>query len=92
MEADLANANARASRLSTRVQQLEARLSRQLSERAWQESGLGVPADIADLQATITRLEQQAVELRRSLEDREAELEAARAANRDLTRALNQRG
>ncbi|WP_234351350.1 hypothetical protein [Streptomyces sp. XY413] len=90
--ADLANANARASRLSTRVQQLEARLSRQLSERAWQESGLGVPADIADLQATITRLEQQAVELRRSLEDREAELEAARAANRDLTRALNQRG
>lgn len=34
LEADLANANARAARLSTRVQQLEARLSRQLGEQA----------------------------------------------------------
>ncbi|MCX4460034.1 hypothetical protein OOK58_50475 [Streptomyces sp. NBC_01728] len=40
---------------------------------------------------TITRLEQQNVDLTASLEEREAELEAAREANRQLTRALNQR-
>ncbi|MET9210103.1 MULTISPECIES: hypothetical protein [Streptomyces] len=92
LHADLANANARAARLTARVQQLEQHLSRQLGERAWRESGMGVPTDVAELQSTITRLEQRAVGLTRDLEERQAELEAARAANRELTRALNQRG
>ena len=39
---------------------------------------------------TITRLEQQNVDLTASLEESEAELEAAREANRQLTRPLNQ--
>ncbi|MGW4603491.1 hypothetical protein ACWENS_09475 [Streptomyces sp. NPDC004532] len=42
-------------------------------------------------QRTIIRLEQQTVDLKLLLEEREAELEAAREANRQLTRALNQR-
>ncbi|MFI1647290.1 hypothetical protein ACH4XT_10140 [Streptomyces avidinii] len=92
LQADLANANARASRLSARVRQLECRLSRHLGEQAWRASGLGPPTDVGDLQTTITRLEQTNTELKRMLEDCQGELDAARAANRDLTRALNQRG
>ncbi|AZP23009.1 hypothetical protein EJC51_47270 [Streptomyces aquilus] len=92
LQADLANANARATRLAARVRHLEEHLSRQLGERAWHESGLSAPADIAELHAAVTHLEQRTVELSRDLEERQAELEAARAANRELTRALNQRG
>ncbi|WP_245236101.1 DUF6262 family protein [Streptomyces durhamensis] len=91
LQADLANANARAARLSARVQQLENRLSQALGEQVWRESGLGATADVEELQQTVTRLEQQMVEVRASLEERSAELEAAREANRQLTRALNQR-
>ncbi|MET8102172.1 hypothetical protein ABZV29_37945 [Streptomyces sp. NPDC005236] len=56
---------------------------------AWRASGIAAPTDVAELQARITYLEQHAVDLARSLEERQAELDAARAANRDLTRALN---
>ncbi|MEU6806152.1 hypothetical protein [Streptomyces neyagawaensis] len=38
-----------------------------------------------------SRLEQQTVDLKAALEERGAELEAGRDANRQLTRALNQR-
>ncbi|MDT0459201.1 DUF6262 family protein [Streptomyces sp. DSM 41527] len=92
LHADLANAGARAARLAARVQQLEKRLSHVLGEQAWRESGLGAPADIDEHRRTITQLEQQNVELASRLEEQEGELEAARAANRELTRALNQRG
>jgi hypothetical protein len=60
--------------------------------KAWQESGLGAPADIDELQRKITRLEQHNVELTSALEETRSDLDAAREANRDLTRALNQRG
>lgn len=91
LQADLANAQARNTRLVARVQQLEKRLSEALGRQVWRESGLGAPADVEELQRTITRLEQQTLDLKASLEEREAELEAAREANRQLTRALNQR-
>ncbi|WP_406405766.1 hypothetical protein [Streptomyces sp. NBC_01643] len=58
--------------------------------RASLQSGLGAPADIEGLQQTITRLEQGTTELTVALEEREAELEAAREVNRQLTKALNQ--
>jgi hypothetical protein len=91
LQADLANAQARNTRLVAHVQQLEKRLSEALGEQVWRESGLGAPADVGELQRTITRLEQQTVEMKAALEERGAELEAAREANRQLTRALNQR-
>ncbi|MGW1053522.1 hypothetical protein [Streptomyces sp. NPDC002521] len=50
-----------------------------------------LPGGLVFQPQTVTRLEQQAVGLKASLEEREAELEAAREANRQLTRALNQR-
>lgn len=92
LQADLANAQARNARLAARVQQLEKRLSQVLGTQAWQESGLGAPADMDDLQRKITRLEQHNVELACELEAARSDLDAAREANRDLTRALNQRG
>lgn len=92
LQADLANSNTRAASMAARVQQLENHLSRHLGDRAWHDSGLGASPDVAELQSTITRLEQRTTELARALEDRQAELDAARAANRELTRALNQRG
>ncbi|MER7057539.1 MULTISPECIES: DUF6262 family protein [unclassified Streptomyces] len=91
LQADLANAQARNARLTARVQQLEKRLSQALGTQAWQESGLGAPADIDELQRRITRLEQHNVELTSALEEPRSDLDAAREANRDLTRALNQR-
>lgn len=43
-------------------------------------------------QRKITRLEQQVVDVTGHLEECQADLEAARDANRELTRALNQTG
>jgi chromosome segregation ATPase len=89
LQADLLAAHERAARLNTRIQQLEKRLSETLGEQAWQESGLGAPADIDALTQQITHLEQQVIDVRLQLEDRSDELTAARAANRELMAQLN---
>ncbi|UXY24305.1 DUF6262 family protein [Streptomyces cynarae] len=90
LRADLTNALERNSRLTVRVRQLEKRLSESLGETAWKESGLGASADIDQLQRRITLLEQELADIRGQLDERTEELDAARAANRELTRALNQ--
>jgi hypothetical protein len=89
LQADLLAAHDRAIRLNARVQQLEHRLSEALGEQAWRESGLGTPADIDALNQKITHLEQQATDLRLQLEERDEDLAAARAANRELIAQLN---
>ena len=78
LQADLLAAHERAVRLNARVRQLEQRLSGLLGEQAWQQSGLGAPADIDTLNTTITQLEQQAADLRIQLSERDDELAAAR--------------
>jgi hypothetical protein len=90
LHADLAAAQDRHRRQDTRIRQLERKLGEALGEQVWQDSGLGGPTDIEQLQRRITLLEQQVVELRGQLDDRAQELDAARAANRELTRSLNQ--
>ena len=89
LQADLLNAQQRAARLAARVQQLERRLSGLLGEHAWRESGLGAPADIDGLNQQIRALEQQAADLRLQLAERDQDLDAARAANRELMAQLN---
>ena len=89
MQADLTNAHQRAVRLAARVQQLEQRLSETLGEKAWHESGLGVPDDIDQLKQQIGTLEQHTIDLRLQLEEQGDDLAAARAANRELTAQLN---
>jgi hypothetical protein len=87
----LANALDRSHRLAARVRQLETRLSQLLGEKAWHASGLGAPADIDELQRKVNRLEQAQIDFTARLDERAEELKAAREANRELTRALNQR-
>jgi chromosome segregation ATPase len=90
LRADLANALERNKRFAARVRQLEKRLSQALGEAAWAESGLGAPADIDQLQRRTTMLEQDLADIQGRFDERTDEPEAARAANRELTRALNQ--
>jgi len=89
LQADLLNAQQRAARLAGRVQQLEHRLSDLLGERAWRESGLGAPVGIDTLEQQNLALEQHIVDLRLQLEERDQDLAAARAANRELMAQLN---
>ncbi len=89
LQADLLAAGERAIRLCSRVRQLEQRLSEALGEQAWHESGLGIPADTTALNQKITHLEQQAIHLRLQLEERDQDLAAARATNRELMAQLN---
>ena len=89
LQADLLNAQQRAARLAARVQQLERRLSSLLGEHAWHESGLGAPDDIDELRQENTALEQRIIDLRLRLDERDEDLAAARAANRELMAQLN---
>jgi predicted nucleic acid-binding Zn-ribbon protein len=66
-------------------------LSQTLGEEAWHKSGLGAPADIDALNQKINHLEQQVTDLRLQLEERDDDLAAARAANRELMAQINVR-
>ncbi len=89
LQADLANAQGQIARQAARIRQLEAKLSQILGEQAWRESGLGAPEDIDKLKRRITELEQETAGLTRQMEERGEELDAARAANRELMAQLN---
>jgi hypothetical protein len=89
LQADLLAAHQRALRLTARIQQLETRLSEALGDQAWRESGLGAPADIDVLNHKIANRDQQVTGLRLELDERDSELAAARAANRELIARLN---
>jgi hypothetical protein len=89
LHSDLLAAQERAIRMAARIRQLEHRLSGALGEQAWQESGLGTPADIDAIEQQATQLEQQVIDLRLQLEERDQDLAAARAANRELMAQLN---
>jgi hypothetical protein len=89
LQADLLAAHERAARLAAHIRQLEQRLSSTLGEQAWRESGLGAPADIDALNHKIVTLEQQVTGLRIQIDERDQDLAAARAANRELMARLN---
>ncbi|MFD3499468.1 hypothetical protein [Streptomyces sp. NPDC058678] len=89
LQADLAHALDRGNRLGARVRHLETKLSELLGEQAWRECGLGAPDDIEQLKSRITALEQQVVDQAGQLEERDQELQAARAADRQLISRLN---
>jgi hypothetical protein len=89
LQADLLNAQHRSVRLVAQVHQLEQRLSEALGEQVWRESGLGAPDDLDQLGRRVTFLEQQSVDLELQLQERSQDLDAARAANRELMTQLN---
>lgn len=87
--ADLANLSDRNARLAGHNALLERRLSEALGEQVWRESGLGGPVDIHALQEQVQLLEQENADLRGKLADHTEDLDAARAANRELMTELN---
>jgi hypothetical protein len=89
LHAELLAAGERATRLTSRIRQLETRLSETLGEQAWHESGLAVTPDIDALNQKITHLQQQTIDLRLQLDECDQDLTAARATNRELMAQLN---
>ena len=71
------------------IQHLEHDSPTLLGEHAWRESGLGAPADIDALHQQIIHLEQQVIDLGLQLDERDQDLAAARAANRELMARIN---
>lgn len=60
-----------------------------LGEQAWRGSGLGAPEDIDKLKRRVIQLAQEVLDLTRQLEERGDELDAARAASREMISQLN---
>jgi hypothetical protein len=90
LKADLANAHGQGHPAGGSVSGSWRRICPSCSaSRAWRESGLGVPADIDQLQRRIIALEQQVVELAGQLEERDQGHAAARQVNRELMSNLN---
>jgi chromosome segregation ATPase len=89
LQADLAGAQAQAARQAAQIRRLERKLSEMLGDQAWRESGLGTPEDVDRLKRRITELEQTVVDLTRQIEESGEELDAARAANREMITQLN---
>lgn len=82
--ADLANLREQNRRLRRQNTDLTARLAEVLGEELFRASGIGRTDDSEALHARVSQLEQQVLDLRQELEERTDDLDAARAANRDL--------
>jgi hypothetical protein len=94
LRTELANVHAAHRRLAAHTRLLEVRLSELLGDEAARAGGLLQPAETADtfqLTQTIQNLERTVDDLRIELADRSDDLNAARAANRALMAANNQR-
>lgn len=89
--ADLANLQEQNQRLRRQNLGLTARLSDALGAEVFHASGIGHPDESGQLRSRITELEQLILDLRQQLEERTDELDAARAANRDLMALANRK-
>ena len=87
--ADLANLREQNQRLRKQNTDLTARLSEVLGEEVFRASGIGHTDDTKALRTRIGQLEQQILDLRQELQERTDDLDAARAANRDLMTLAN---
>ena len=88
---DLANLREQNQRLRKQNTDLTARLSEALGEEVFRASGIGRTDDTEALRAHAGQLEQQLLDLRQELEERTDDLNAARAANRDLMALANRK-
>lgn len=89
--ADLANLRAHNERLRHQNAKLSERLSELLGEQVFGAAGLTRTDETSTLRNRVAELEQQLLDRRQDLQDRDDELAAARAANRDLITTLNGR-
>jgi hypothetical protein len=89
--ADLANLREQNQRLRKQNTDLTARLSEALGEEVFRASGIERSDDSEALRVRVGQLEQQVLDLRQELEERTDDLNAARAANRDLMSLANRK-
>lgn len=89
--ADVANLRAHNERLRHQNTKLSERLSEVLGEQVFHDAGLTRTDEISTLRERVAELEQQLLDCRQDLQEREDELAAARAANRDLISTPNDR-
>ena len=87
--ADAANLREQNQRLRRQNTDLTARLSEVLGEEVFRTSGIGRTDDPEALHTRVGQLEQEVLDLRQELEERTDDLDAARAANRDLMTLAN---
>lgn len=89
--ADLANLHEQNQRLRRQNLSLTTRLSEVTGAEVFRVSGIGSPGETGQLRSRIAELEQHNLDLREQLQERAGELDAARAANRDLMAMANRR-
>ena len=89
--ADLANLHEQNQRLRRQSLTLTARLSEVLGAEVFHASGTGQPDETGQLKTRVAELEQHLLNLRQQLQERTGELDAARAANRDLMALANRK-
>jgi chromosome segregation ATPase len=89
--ADLANLRAHNERLRHQNTKLTERLSEVLGQQVYHDAGLSPTDEIGTLRERVAKLEQQLPDQRHDFQDRDDELAAARAANRELMTRLNSR-
>jgi hypothetical protein len=77
--------------MHTHALQLERRLSEHLGQQTYREAGLGPPPDIDTLHRRVDELLQHNIALQLRLDERDGELTAARAANRERMIKVNSR-
>jgi Family of unknown function (DUF6262) len=87
--ADLASLREHNQRLRRQNIDLTARLSEVLGEEVFQASGIGRTDESGALRTRAGQLEQQMLDLRQELQERTDDLDASRAANRDLMTLAN---
>ncbi len=91
LEADNLNLRETNRRLANHIADLERHLSEYLGEQAFHRTGLGAGQDHTNLEAAIVQLEQQVLDLKHLLEERDEELAAARKAHRQYMANTNRR-
>jgi chromosome segregation ATPase len=89
--ADLANLREHNERLRNQNTKLTERLSEVLGEQVFLDAGITRTDETSTLRTRVAELEDQLLDRRHDLQDRDDELAAARAANRDLITTLNGR-
>lgn len=89
--ADIANLRAHNERLRHQNAKLAERLSEVFGDRVFHDAGLTRTDEIDSLRKRVAELEQQLLDCRQDLQDRDDDLAAARAANRDLMASINSR-
>jgi Family of unknown function (DUF6262) len=91
LEADNLNLRETNRRLANHIADLERHLSEYTGEQAFHRTGLGAGQDHAGLENRLVELEQEVLDMKHLLKERDGELAAAREAHRQFEADINRR-